>query len=161
LSRGKVGCQDECAACPDECAACARIREIVKANGGCAANCECDDCPAGCQGCPCGEGAPCLCDAQASNIEVLRDMSAHLDMAAHALERRELYDRADQLREVATQLRQDARQTSVARAAKKAKGGSTQATRDVYTQLRMLQEELRRTREELEQARQQHFPPYR
>jgi hypothetical protein len=92
-------------------------------------------------------------------VAVLREMSAHLEMAANELERREIYHRADQLREVAGQLRQDARRTSLARATRQSHGVCPPPShRDVQAQLNELREELHRTRAELEQARGKHAP---
>jgi hypothetical protein len=165
---GPCRCPSECLSggCPAAC------RAALTKTQTCAANCDCPDCPASCLGCGHCEGeGPCLCDGPASSIEVLREMAVHMEMAAAELERREIYNRADQIREVVAQLRQDARQTSLARASRKApqvgvfRGVDSHGTPffscqqppDIHAQLRELQEELRRTREELEQARQHRF----
>jgi hypothetical protein len=72
-----------------------------------------------------------------------------------------MYSRADQLRELAGNLRQDARKVSVARTSHKGPCICLpQPPQDVHTQLRQLQDELQRTRAELEQARQQFYPPF-
>ena len=95
---GSAACRD----CPAECA-------------------ECRDCPE--DGCAhLAVHAPRLGDDGESEVEVLREMSSHLEMAAQELERREIYHRADQLREVAGHLRQDARRSSLVRASRKTHG---------------------------------------
>jgi hypothetical protein len=136
-------CPSACHACPATCRDCPAMHA------------ECRDCPE--DGCACLASihAPCLADDAESEVEVLREMSAHLEMAAHELERREIYQRADQLREVAGQLRQDARRSSLARAARKSHGiyAPKPPHHDVQAQLNELREELHRTRTELEKAR--------
>lgn len=125
---------------------------------------ECRDCPG--DSCPClqcADQAPCLSNDPASEVDVLREMSVHLEMAANELERREIYHRADQLRDVAGQLRQDARRSSLARATRKthstyppqqpSQEWPARTPRDVHLQLNELREELQRTQAELEQAR--------
>jgi hypothetical protein len=118
----------------------------------CPAECaECRDFPSdGCASSGCADHPPSLAGCGGSEVEVLREMSSHLEMAANELERREIYHRADQLREVAGQLRQDARRTSLAR---KGRAPRSPSHGDVHAQLNELREELRRTRAELEQAR--------
>jgi hypothetical protein len=120
-NHGPYTCAGECGSFPAKYQECPEVCHGVAVK---AANCsvECDAvaCPAGCTGCPHGGAEkPCLCEDGASSVEVLRDMAVHMEMAAAELERREIYQRADQLREVAGQLRQDARQTSLARASRK------------------------------------------
>lgn len=136
-------CPGLCRNCPAECA-------------------ECCDCPGAGMACAAlAVHAPRLQDEPGSEVEVLREMSAHLDMAANELERREIYQRADQLREVAGQLRQDARHGSLARATRKRAGVFFSRERyplvpppaDVHTQLDELRQELKRTQAQLEQAR--------
>ncbi len=157
--------------CPGEsCPALTRQASTCQA-GACPASCR--DCPAECAECfdcpsdgfvctASADQVPCLHDAAGSEVDVYREMSVHLEMAANELERREVYQRADQLREVAGQLRQDARRASVARAARKTVPATHSLPKhphgDVQAQLHELREELRRTQMQLEQAQQIYSP---
>lgn len=175
--RCECECSAKCAPCKSACAA-----QVAACSSKCQSPCECHeecacsspcgkctDCPVACGKCAgctvkvlaCSDSADLAPDIDPGAVEVLRDMAAHLDMASNELERREMYSRADQLRDLAGNLRQDARKVSVARTAHKGPCLCLpQPPQDVHTQLRQLQEELMRTRAELEQARGLFYPPH-
>jgi hypothetical protein len=87
------------------------------------------------------------------SIEILRETSFELEIAAHRLESENLYYRADQLREMAGQLRQEARSAlagwSAPRQRAVAKEQPLGAQRDLGLELEQLRDELRRVREAL------------
>jgi hypothetical protein len=58
---------------------------------------------------PSSPSSPSATHATSQHVPALRDVAQQLDMLADALERQDLYERADQLREQAARLRQDAR----------------------------------------------------
>jgi hypothetical protein len=87
------------------------------------------------------------------SIDILRETSFDLDMAAHRLEGQNLYYRADQLRDLAAQLRQEARSAyagwSVPRQRAVVQEQPLGAQRDLGLEVEQLREELRRVREAL------------
>lgn len=89
----------------------------------------------------------------ADSIRVLRETSFDLDVAAQRLEEQQLYFRADQLREFASQLRQEARSAlggwSLKRLQPHAQEAPVGAERDLGLELEQLRDELHRVREAL------------
>jgi hypothetical protein len=87
------------------------------------------------------------------SIDILRETSFDLDMAAHRLEGQNLYYRADQLRDLAAQLRQEARSAhagwSVPRQRAMVQEQPLGAQRDLGLEVEQLREELRRVHEAL------------
>lgn len=89
----------------------------------------------------------------ADSIRVLRETSFDLDVAAQRLEDQQLYYRADQLREFASQLRQEARSAlggwSLKRLQPQMPEAPVGAERDLGLELEQLRDELHRVREAL------------
>ncbi|MGE0610164.1 MAG: hypothetical protein AB7O62_23940, partial [Pirellulales bacterium] len=99
----------------------------------------------------------------ADSIRTMRETSFDLEVAAQRLEEQQLYYRADQLREFAAQLRQEARSAmggwSLKRLYPQTREAPVGAERDLGRELEQLRDELYRVREALKQ--QAETPPRR